>query len=141
MQQLIAAACLMVGGWLVFISSRAVMHGIHSRSWPKTKGVVASIRVVKSQNSEGDDVWRDEIEYTYSVGTATYRCKRYQFGIPRTLTWSAKSTGLRKGSSVEISYDPKRPSVAVLHRGFSPFALLTAAAGGAILWIGSRLLF
>ena len=140
MQELVAAVCLMIGGSLAFVSLRAVMRGVHSRSWPMTRGVVARARVVKSRNSDADEVWREEIEVTYSVGTTKYRCKRAQFGIPRALTWSAKPSGLRKGSSVEVYYDPRRPSLSVLQRGFSPFALFAAAVGGVMLWTGSRLL-
>ena len=141
MNELLAAVCLLIGGWWVWKSLRAFLRGIGSRSWPSTRGVIQKAKVVKSRDSEGDEVSRQDVVYSYSIGGRSYRSNRIRFGIPRKLTWSSESRpGYRRGEHVEVYYNPSRPSVSALQRGSSPFAVITLLIGAGIVWIGIWLL-
>lgn len=120
---------------------RAFVRGLSSRSWPVTKGVIRKAKVVKKRDSEGDEVSRQDLEYSYSVGGRTFRSTRLRFGIPRTLMWTSDSRpAYRRGEHVDVVYSPSRPSVSALTRGGSPFALVTLGIGGVIVWFGVWLL-
>jgi hypothetical protein len=140
MHELIGAGCLLVGAWCVWKSMRALLRGLLSRSWPVATGVVLKAKVVKSRNSEGDEVSRQDLEYSYSVRGRTYRKTRVRFGIPRSVMSSDSQREYRRGERVDVYYSPSRPTVSALQRGSSPFALLTLGGGGVIVWIGFRLL-
>ena len=141
MKELIAFACLLIGGWFILISLRAVMNGLLSRSWPVAAGIVRSCRVIKKLNSDADEVVRQELVYSYSVDDKTYRATRVRFGVPRIFSWSALPRDLlRSGESVDVYHSPSRPSISALQRGVSPFVLLALAAGGIGVWIGISLI-
>jgi hypothetical protein len=140
MNLLVAAGCLLVGAWGVWKSMRALLRGVMSRSWPVAAGVIQKAKVVKSRNSEGDEVSRQDLEYSYSVRGRTYRKTRVRFGIPRSVMSSDSQHGYHRGDRVDVYYSPSRPSVSALQRGSSPFALITLGGGGVIVWIGVRLL-
>jgi Protein of unknown function (DUF3592) len=141
MNELIGAGCLLIGGWCVWKSMRALVRGLMSRSWPVAAGVVLKAKLVKSRSSEGDEISRQDLEYSYSVRGRTYRKKRIRFGIPRSLLWSSDSQrGYRRGEHVDVYYSPSRPTVSALQRGSSPFALIALGGGAVLVWIGVRLL-
>ena len=139
-RELIAAGCLMIGGWFVFKSVLALTRGLQSRTWPAATGVIRAVKTVKSLNSDADEISRQELEYSYSVGRQSFRGTRVRFGVPRALAWSQSGPAYRRGDSVVVRHSPSRPAISALQTGFSPFALLTLAAGGAIVWMGVRLL-
>jgi|KBSSwiStaDraftv2_1062776.scaffolds.fasta_scaffold00061_5 hypothetical protein len=140
----IGSAFLLVAAWLWWKSLRAIVRGLRSRSWPTTRGSIQTARVVKKRNSRGVEVWRYDVEYTYSVRGQDYRGTRLQFGIPNSLRWGDPSKPsfrqLRRGAAVDVHHSPLRPSVSALQAGVSPFAFLTLAAGGVIAWMGHGLL-
>jgi len=137
MGELIAVGCLLVGAWCLFEGIRAVVLGLLSRTWPEATGSVKAAKTVKKLNSEGDEVSREELEYSYSVDRKPYRGTRIRFGIPRALSWSAPSRApSRPGESVPVYYSPSWPSISALRRGVSPFVILTIAAGAFIGWLG-----
>jgi len=140
MNELIGAGCLLVGAWCVWKSTRALVRGVMSRSWPVAAGVVLTTKLVRKRNSEGDEVLRQDLEYSYSVQGRTYRKTRVRFGIPRSLKYSDSQRGYRRGEHVDVYYSPSQPSVSALQRGSSPFALITLGGGGVLVWIGFRLL-
>jgi hypothetical protein len=140
MNELIGAACLLVGGWCMWKSMRALVRGVMSRSWPVAAGVILTTKLVKKRNSEGDEVSHQDLEYSYSVHGRTYRKTRVRFGIPRSMMYSNSQHGYRRGEHVDVYYSPARPSVSALQRGSSPFALITLGGGGFLVWIGFRLL-
>lgn len=140
MPELIACTVLFIGAWGVFKSVRALSRGLGSRGWPVTRGEIRKARVETKRNSEGDDVTRVDLEYSYSVGSMRFRGKRVQFGIFNALVWAAKPPSMRRGGSVEVIYSPTRPSVSALARGSHPFVLLPLAAAAALVWIGVRML-
>lgn len=141
MFELVAAVCLGVGAWWMFRSVRTLVRGVLSRSWPTTNGVITASRVVKKFNSHGDEVWREELEYSYSVAGTKYRGTRRRFGVPAAFDWNAaREEPLRRGDRVDVVYSASTPSVSALRRGFSPFAVLTLIAGGILVWMGVQLL-
>lgn len=141
MINVLAAVFLGVGGWWLFRSVRTLLRGVRSRSWPTTNGVITASRVVKKLNSHADEVWREELEYSYSVAGTNYRGTRRRFGVPAAFDWNdAKQQPLRLGDPVDVVYSASSPSVSALRRGFSPFAVLTLIAGGILVWLGLQLL-
>jgi hypothetical protein len=144
MIEIVAGVCLLAAVWCWWTGLRAMLRGLRSKSWPAASGVIRTTSVVKKHNSKGREVWRHEIEYSYSVAGASYRGSRFQFGIPASLSWLDPSDPsfqqFRPGATVAVIHDPSRPSVSALRRGCSPFALLTLVAGGVIAGIGVWLL-
>jgi hypothetical protein len=138
---LIATICFLVGGWWIFRSAQSLLRGIFSRDWPATDGEIVSVKVVKKFNSRGREVWREELEYKYSVGGTRYRATRRRFGVPARYDWNNHRTQpLRRGDRVDVIYSPTRPGVSALHRGYSPFAFLPIVAGAWIVWMGVKVL-
>jgi hypothetical protein len=138
---LFAALCFAVGGWWVFRSLLTLIRGVRSRNWPVIRGEVASARVVRKIDGDDAEVWREELEYRYSIDGRHYRGTRRRFGVPARYDWNDQSTQpLRRGDSVDVIYNAARPSVSALHRGFSPFALIPLIAGAVLLWLGMSML-
>lgn len=144
MIELMGASLLLVAAWFWFRSLRAILRGHRSRSWPTATGVIKTAEVVKKHNSRGREVWRQRIEYSYSVGANAYRGTRTQFGIPNSLLWKNPALpsfhAFRRKEEVDVVYSPSRPSIAALQRGYSPFVFVTLAAGAVIVWMGVTLL-
>lgn len=141
MRELIAGGLLFVGGWCLVSGLRAVMLGFLSRRWPEADGVIRKAKVVRSRNSEGDEMARQELEYTYSVGGRRYRGTRVRFGLPRRLSSTNQPSPLfRRGERVAVFHSSSRPAVSVLTRGVSPFVLIPLISGGAVVLAGIRLL-
>ena len=137
-------AFVVIAAWFWWKGARAIVRGRRSRTWPVASGVVKTAQVVKKQNREGVEVWRHKIEYAYSVGANRYRGSRIQFGIPNALLWNDPQLPsfrlFRPKEVIDVFYNPSRPSIAALQRGYSPFVFLTLAAGAAIVWMGFELL-
>jgi len=139
----VAIGCLLLAASCFWRGLLSVVRGRLSRAWPTTKGLIRKARVVKKHNSKGIEVWRHEIEYSYSVGRRAYLGTRVRFGIPNALSWSDPTSRsfrpFHKGARVKVHHSPLRPSVSALETGFSPFVFLTLAAGGVLAWMGFRL--
>jgi len=141
MRELIAVTCLILGGWLTLSAAVTLVLGLLSRSWPMVTGVVRASRVLKKLNSEGDEVSRRELEYSYSVKGKTYRGTRVRFDAYGMFAWSANvARALRRGDEVSVFHSPSHPSVSALQRGVSPLVMLPLAAGVGLLWAGLCLL-
>ena len=142
--ELMGAFLLFIAAWFWWKSIRAIIRGLRSKSWPAASGVIQAAEVVKKNNSKGKEVWRQKIEYSYSVGADVYRGTRIQFGIPNALLWKDPKLPsfrlLTRKAAVDVFYNPSRPSLAALERGYSPFVFVTLAAGATITWMGVRLL-
>jgi hypothetical protein len=138
---IVAAICFSVGGWWVFRSVQALIRGVRSRRWPVTEGEVRSVKVVKKFNRRGREIWREELEYKYSVGGIRHRGTRRQFGVPARYDWNHGHTEpLQRGDRVEVIYRAANPGLSALQRGASPFALIPLVLGAGIVWAGVRLL-
>jgi hypothetical protein len=136
-----AVGCLVLGAWLTLSAAVTLVRGLLSRSWPMVTGIVRASRVLKKLNSEGDEVSRRELEYSYSVNGKTYRGTRVRFGALGMFAWSADvAQALERGDEVSVFHSPAHPSVSALRRGVSPAILLPFAIGMALLWAGLRLL-
>ena len=136
----LAAVCILVGAWWIFRSVQSLARGVRSRRWPATDGEIRSVKVVKKFNREGEEVWREELEYKYSVEGKLHRGTRRRFGVPARYDWNPMSEQpMRRGERVEVIYSAANPAVSALRRGYSPFALIPLVAGTAILWAGVKL--
>ena len=144
MLDVMGTGLLFIASWFWWKSVRAIVRGLRSKSWPTASGVIKTAQVVKKRNSKGREVWRQKIEYSYSVGADVYRGTRIQFGIPNALLWNDPELPsfriFRRKAAVDVVYSPSRPSIAALQRGYSPFVFVTLAAGAPIVWMGLRLL-
>lgn len=141
--ELVGTGFLLITMWCWWKSLRAIVRGRRSRSWPAASGVIRSARVVKKYNRKSREVWRQVIDYSYSVDGKVYGGTRLQFGMPNALAWSDPSLPsfhlYCHRESVEVFYSPSRPSISALQRGFSPFVFVTFAAGALMAWMGSGL--
>jgi hypothetical protein len=137
MRELFAVGCLILGAWLTVSAAVTLVRGLLSRSWPMVTGVVRVSRVLKKLNSEGDEVSRRELEYSYSVNGKTYRGTRVRFGALGMFAWSADvARALKRGDEVSVFHTPSHPSVSALQRGVSPLVVLPLGVGMALLWAG-----
>jgi len=138
------SAFLLIAAWFWWKSARAIVRGVRSKTWPVADGVIKTAEVVKKFNSHGNEVWRQKIEYKYSVGAESYRGSRIQFGIPNALLWTDPALPslrpFRPSDVIDVFYNPSRPSIAALRRGYSPFVFVTLAVGALIAWMGFSLL-
>lgn len=139
MRELLAGGCLLLGGWWMLSGVRSFVLGLLSRRWPKANGVIRKAKVVTSRNSEGDELTWQELEYSYSVSGRSYRGTRVRMGVPRRIASSGQQLR-RRGESVAVYHSRSRPALSVLHRGVSPFVIITVASGGAFVWVGIKLL-
>ena len=130
----IAVAGLLLGGWIVVKSLRAIVRGVLSQSWPTVRGTIRTATTETKLNSEGEEVSRQRVEYSYLVGAETFRGERIRFGLPRILQWSSQPGLFGSGDSVTVIHNPSRPEISTLQRGFSRFVLLPFAVGGIIVW-------
>lgn len=134
MYLVIAVAGFLLGSWVMVASVRAIVRGVVSQSWPTATGVIETVTTEKKLNSEGDEVSRQRVVYSYCVGAKTYRGARVRFGLPRTLQWSLSPATFRDGDSVAVIHNPSRPEISTLQRGFSPFVLFALLAASLIVW-------
>ncbi len=109
-----------------------------SLQWPSSRGRVISSDLNRRQDSDGNQTEEAHIVYEYLVGGATFQGKRIAFG-------GSGAGGARKsverypaGATVDVYYDPAKPSSAVLERsaGGSTFVLLLVGGVFAIVGIG-----
>ena len=136
MFELVGSLFLVLAIWCWWKSLRSIVRGRRSRGWPASDGVIREVRIFRKNNRRGVPVWSQDVAYSYAVGGQRYEARRLQFGVPNRLLWSNEEKRvLERGESVEVFYDPSRPSVSALHRGFSPFAFLTIAAGAVLAWM------
>ena len=132
-----------IGALVGTIGYVMVSRARRSRSWPSVEGTVTASDVTWTERMEhGDGIRigrrpRDHhvrIEYAYSVDDNTHRGTKYSFADAMS-----KSEGMcRKiverhpvGSKVEVFYDPKDPTKAVLDRstGCGPWMFFVVGGG------------
>lgn len=97
-------------------------------------------RIARKYNSKGSEVWRHQLEYSYSVNGKPFCGHRIRFGIPSALLWFAPTDPsfhqFRQGADVVVYHSPSRPSTSSLQQGVSAFAFVTLAAGCIVTWVG-----
>lgn len=130
--------------FLVILAAMTVMFGsaLHdkgqaTRKWPSTTGKVLASDVVAVKVGRhfklpilNRRLIRDRTTYSYAVDGITYRSDRVGFGAQAyaSFRFFARKAALRftPGGPVEVFYNPRSPSEAVLVRG---------APGQALIWI------
>jgi hypothetical protein len=65
---------------------------------------------MKKHNAKGIEVWRHELEYSYSVESVSYCGTRLRFGVPASLLWLSPSDPsfqqYRAGATVVVIHSP-----------------------------------
>ena len=139
-----AAGCLLVAAWCWITSLRGVVCGRRSSSWPTAKGTIRNAAIVKKFNREGREVWRHDLEYSYSANGHEYNGRRVRFGIPNSLLWLEPSDPsfrlFRAKARVAVHHSPLLPSISTLKHGVSPFVFVSFTAGALLAWMGFQLL-
>jgi hypothetical protein len=101
--------------------------GLASRHWAHTMGTLQKIWVEDDGVIPGDS--GDEgthtvrAHYRYQVAGRWYEARRMSYGFAHNLRFGRALDlmhGLRRGSEVDVFYDPGRPQRAVLIPGASP---------------------
>ena len=134
---LLALAALLIGiGWYSRQKVKA------SQAWPSTPGLVTGSGVEQSSGSEGDNVYRALVTYSYQVGGQQYQNNRRVFGdtVSSSNYGAAARTAARfvASSSVPVYYNPANPQDAVLERT-SGVAGLMFGLGALFLLLGCGL--
>jgi len=136
----VAVTGLLLGGWVMLKSLRAIVSGVLSQSWPIARGSIEAVTIQTKLNAEADEVSRQRVEYSYVVGGTTYRGARIRFGLPLILQWSSQPGPFSRGESVAVIHNPSHPEMSTLQRGFSAFVLFTLAIGCLIVWASIKIL-
>ena len=123
----IILACLALAAWEAW----KIHLGQASTLWERTTGVLHKVWVEDSvdlylgeQDPFGDHEGTHSVHahYRYQVGTQWYDSKRLTYRLARWIRFRealAMIDGLRVGREVEVWYDPRKPSRAVLIPGSS----------------------
>jgi hypothetical protein len=109
---------------------------LRSRRWPTTPGTVLRIA------SEEDEGIMINVLYEYRVGSRVLRGGRIRFGggpYYRQKTVNVLMARYAKGTTVEVRYDPAKPSLCVLETKFefwswAPFVFLALAIAAPYTW-------
>nr|WP_231734456.1 DUF3592 domain-containing protein [Lysobacter gilvus] len=114
--------CIILG--LLALAAREAWHirlGFDSLRWTRTTGTLERIwQVSSSSESATDDEHSVHAHYTYSVNGRTYKGRRLSYRTMSDLPFAEALDlmhGLRKGSEVDVYYDPARPERAVMIPG------------------------
>jgi hypothetical protein len=112
---LLAVAALFIGiGWFSRQKVKA------SQAWPSAPGRVLASGVEVSSGSEGGNVYRAQVTYSYQAGGRDFQNNRRVFGdsVSSNDRGAAERTAARfvAGSSVPVFYNPANPQDAVLER-------------------------
>lgn len=140
MIEAIGTGLLIVAVWLLGKSGLGVYRGLACRHWPVANGKLITVNSHVKANSEGDEVRRYTVVYSFSVDGTVHTGNRIRFGVPNSLLWFNPSDlaarEWRRDGRVAVYYNPSRPSLCVLQQGVSPFAFLVVAVGIAIGLLG-----
>ena len=147
MIHILAIVLIIIGIGLTFIGIYSIVESSKSKRWPSTAGVISKSEVKETRWGEVVE-YSTDIEYTYTVADKHYLASR--------ITWAPENLeGIRKqeadkmvadypeGKAVEVFYDPKEPTIAVLDgrltlRVHIPWiiGLLLMAAGFGLYYFG-----
>jgi hypothetical protein len=114
--------CIILG--LIALAAREAWHirlGLDSLRWTHTTGTLERIwQVSNSSDSATDDEHAVHAHYTYCVDGRTYQGRRLSYRTMSDLPFAEALDlmhGLRKGSEVDVYYDPTRPERSVMIPG------------------------
>jgi len=126
------------GGYSVVKAQRA-------KSWPITDGKISSCDLVKSSHSEGGPTYEAKVTYTYWANGQNREGSRIGYGYSGSSNFSAHQAifeKLRQASTVQVRYNPAKPSESVLSCGInrSTVAILVFSSVWTIFTTGFALL-
>lgn len=119
-----AGVCLFVVANLVYALLKARRRIVGAGNWPRVTGTVvtASVSAPKAAGGGEGATATVEVRYRYRVGDTDYEGKRIRFGSPaRMAAMAADAIAARypPGATIDVFYNPKTPSQAVLEPGNS----------------------
>ena len=91
-----------------------------SKEWPSVEGVITHSDLIKSRDSDGNDMYSANVQYEYSVENKKYSDSGIRVSDAKTSVKSNVKKTLRKyavGTTVTVYYDPEFPNTAVLEPG------------------------
>ena len=117
---------LIAGLILRYLSSDMMIKGEESLKWPKTIGVVIEAELARSQDGKGLEMYSPRINVKYNVNGNEYETSQINTS-PQYLTSNLTSVRniiakYSKGKNIDVSYNDKDPSEAVLEPGVSTLA-------------------
>ena len=91
----------------------------NSAQWPRSAGVITSSHLVAGSFKQMKG-YRGVVQYRYRVGSAEYSGSRLSFGRDHLAVrdaWQKVLDAYPVGKTVDVYYDPKDPSLAILEPG------------------------
>ena len=120
MWSLLSTLLAVVAGLLLVREFRFAMTSIRTERWRSTTGTLENADDASAAVSANA-----RYSYSYQVDDQSYRSKHIGFGFPDNFAdLVAKSEIARINAAapnVEVFYDPRKPDVSVLVRGFQPY--------------------
>ena len=117
---------LIAGLILRYLSSDMMIKGEESLKWPKTTGVVIEAELARSQDGKGLEMYSPRVNVKYNVNGNEYETSQINIS-PQYLTSNLTSVRniiakYSKGKNVDVYYNDKDPTEAVLETGVSTLA-------------------
>ena len=100
------------------------------RRWPCTTGVVTAAWLELRRDSDHGDLYVPRVNYAYAVDGTTHAGMVIRFPGPMRTSQDAAAERLAKyaqGAPVDVFYDPRKPSSAVLDRSAAGRVVVIAA--------------
>ncbi len=91
-----------------------------SKEWPSVEGVITHSDLIKSRDSDGNDMYSANVQYEYLVNNTRYNDSGIRVSDAKTSLKSSVKKTLKKyadGTKVTVFYDPEFPDSAVLEPG------------------------
>jgi len=134
-----------VGAAATWLFGRPVLRAWKGRSWPQTRGTVTDSRI--ENPSFGTTERRKRVplhvSYRYAVGGETYTSDRASFFSKAIIIYGYEHTNevrrhFTKGTEVDVRYDPRNPSDAVID-GKIPWERGAAAGFSAFFFVAGMI--
>lgn len=109
---------VMLGDFVLF---RGFANEVRSLSYVATSGSITRSEVAVSQDSDGDDTFKPDIHYDYTVAGRVYHGNKYSY-MPMFDGRRESNRAVADfpaGKPATVFYDASNPEQAVLRRGFS----------------------
>jgi MFS family permease len=124
---------ILAGGGLIVGSVASARKAKESLQWPSVPGTVLSSRLVP--DTSGDIAsFTPVVTYAYVVNGQALQCDRVHYS---STTSKKVLTKYPQGSTVQVFFDPRAPSTAVLEQGGSTrtmlFVGIAVAVGGCVI--------
>lgn len=112
-----------------------------SATWPTVSAIIEESEIV-SFRGKGGMKYSPEIKYTYLVGKRSYSGQKirlvHQLPTSREFAYGIIAK-YQQGDTVEISYNPKKPSISILEAGVFKGTFLGIVGGvglcGLAIWV------